>query len=70
MSENNTIIHFEGLKQVTKSYIQFQEYGFKYYIYNPLTDELKEEILNKNSIVFNKHCYEGLRFYIDRIGGN
>lgn len=66
MNNDNTIIHFEGLKQVSKSFIQFQEFGFKYYIYNPLTDELKEQILDKNSIVFNKHCYEGLKFYIDR----
>ena len=66
MNNDNTIIHFEGLKQVSKSFIQFQEFGFKYYIYNPLTDELKEQILDKNSIVFNKHCFEGLKFYIDR----
>lgn len=66
MNDNNTIIHFEGLKQVSKSFIQFQEFGFKYYIYNPLTDELKEQILDKNSIVFNKHCFEGLKFYIER----
>ena len=52
------------MKLVDKRYIQFQEYGFKYYIYNPLTDTLKEETLDKNSIVFNKHCYEGLKFYI------
>lgn len=66
MNNDNTIIHFEGLKQVSKSFIQFQEFGFKYYIYNPLTDELKEQILDKNSIVFNKHCFEGLKFYIER----
>lgn len=66
MKEDNTIIHFEGLKQVSKSFIQFQEFGFKYYIYNPLTDELKEQTLDKNSIVFNKHCFERLKFYIDR----
>lgn len=66
MNDNNTILHFEGLKQVSKSFIQFQEFGFKYYIYNPLTDELKEQILDKNSIVFNKHCFEGLKFYIER----
>ena len=63
---NVDLIHFEGLKQVSKSFIQFQEFGFKYYIYNPLTDELKEQILDKNSIVFNKHCFEGLKFYIER----
>ena len=66
MNDNNTIIHLEGLKQVSKSFIQFQEFGFKYYIYNPLTDELKEQVLDKNSIVFNKHCFEGLKFYIER----
>ena len=66
MNEDNTIIHFEGVKQVSKSFIQFQEFGFKYYIYNPLTDELKEQTLDKNSIVFNKHCFEGLKFYIEK----
>lgn len=66
IENNNTIIHFEGLKQVSKTFIQFQEFGFKFYIYNPLTDELKEQILDKNSIVFNKHCFEGLKFLIDR----
>lgn len=63
---NNPFIAFDGLKPVDKKFIQFQEYGFKFYIYNPLTDTLKEEILDKNSIVFSKHCYEGLKFYIDR----
>ena len=63
---NNILIAFDGLKQVDKNYIKFQEYGFKFYIYNPLTDELKEQILDKNSIVFNKHCFEGLKFYIER----
>ena len=36
--------------------------------YNKKTFEevwkLEEETLDKNSIVFNKHCYEGLKFYI------
>lgn len=54
----------ETYKLVDKKYVQFQEYGFKFYIFNPLTNVLKEEILDKNSIVFNKHCYEGLKFYI------
>lgn len=54
----------ETYKLVDKRYVQFQEYGFKFYIFNPLTNVLKEETLDKNSIVFNKHCYEGLKFYI------
>lgn len=38
--------------------------GVEYYVYNPLTNQLKEEIAGKNDIVHNKHCYEGLKFYL------
>ncbi|MEE3417871.1 MAG: hypothetical protein VZQ62_00860 [Methanosphaera sp.] len=53
------------MKEVSKEYIKEQEPGFIYYLYNPLTNQTKEEILDKNSIVFSKYCYEGLKFYIN-----
>ena len=53
------------MKEVSKEYIKEQEPGFIYYVYNPLTNQTKEETLDKNSIVFSKYCYEGLKFYIN-----
>ena len=52
------------MKEVKKEYIQKQKQGFIFYIYNPLTNQTKEEKLDNNSIVYSKYCYEGLKFFI------
>ena len=40
--------------------------GVKYYIYNPLTNTIKEEISGKNDIAHNKHAYEKLEYYLEK----
>ena len=40
--------------------------GTVYYIYNPLTDNNKEEIANQRDIVHNKYCFDKLRFFIKK----
>lgn len=52
------------MKEVSKEYIQKQKPGYVFYIYHPLTKQMKKEILSKNSIVYSKYCYEGLIYYI------
>ena len=52
------------MKEVSKEYIQKQKQGFIFYIYNPLTQQLKKEVLDSKSIVYSPYCYEGLIFYI------
>lgn len=52
------------MKEVSKEYIKKQEHGFVFYIYNPLTNQMKKEVLDSKSIVYSPYCYEGLVFYI------
>ena len=52
------------MQEVSKEYIKKQKTGFVFYIYNPITKQLKQETLNSKSIVFSPYCYEGLTFYI------
>lgn len=42
--------------------------GTVYYIYNPLTDNSKEEIASKKDIVHNKYCFDKLRFFYKERG--
>ena len=51
------------MKEITKEFIKKQKTGFEFYIYNPLTKQMKLEKLNSKSIVFSPYCYEGLIFY-------
>ena len=52
------------MKEVSKEFIKKQKTGFEFYIYNPLTNQMKLEKLSTKSIVFSPYCYEGLIFYI------
>lgn len=52
------------MKEITKEYIKKQKTGFEFYIYNPLTKQMKKESLNSKSIVFSPYCHEGLIFYM------
>lgn len=38
--------------------------GRIYYVYNPLTDTVREENASPIDIVHNKHCYDKLRYFI------
>lgn len=55
----------EELKEITKEEAKNLPILTTYYIYNPLTDVIKEEIATPIDIAHNKHCYEKLRFYIE-----
>ena len=52
------------MKPITKEEAINLPPGSMYMIYNPLTQLYKEEIASDRDIVHNKHCYEGLSFYI------
>ena len=52
------------MKEVSKEYIQKQKVGFVFWIYHPLTKQMRKEVLSKDSIVYSRYCYEGLIFYI------
>ena len=38
--------------------------GFIYIVYNPLTNQYKEETATPIDIVHNKYCYDKLKFFI------
>ncbi|MBR4672067.1 MAG: hypothetical protein IKO78_02560 [Bacilli bacterium] len=56
-----------NLIEVSKDYILSLKTGTKYYVYNPLTDRLKEEYASPIDIVHNKHCYDKLKFYVENL---
>lgn len=51
-------------KEIKKEQVMRFETGRVYIIYNPLTDNVKEEVASKTDIVHNKHCYDKLRYFI------
>lgn len=51
-------------KEITKEEVLKLKTGTPFIIYNPLTDQYKEELASPIDIVHNKHCYEKLKFYI------
>lgn len=65
----------EQLKHLKKYYkeikkekvIKFKQ-GRVYYVYNPLTDSVREETAKQTDIVHNKHCYDKLRYFIKEEG--
>lgn len=52
------------MKEITKEEAKELKTGTTYIVYNPLTQQYKEEIASPIDIVHNKHCYEGLKFYL------
>lgn len=54
----------KSLKEITKEEAKQLKRGTVYFVYNPLTDQTKEEIATPIDIVHNKHCYDKLKFYI------
>ena len=53
------------MKEVSKEEILKLKDGDKYIVFNPLTNTYKEETIGKNDIAHNKHCYSGLKFYLE-----
>ena len=51
-------------KEIEKSEVLKLPVGTVYIVYNPLTDNSKEEIANPIDIAHNKFCYENLKFFI------
>ena len=51
-------------KELKKEKVMKLKTGTVYYVYNPLTDNVKEETASPIDIVHNKHCYDKLRYFI------
>lgn len=51
-------------KEVKKEKVLKFKTGIVYIVYNPLTDNGREEIASPIDIVHNKHCYDKLRYFI------
>lgn len=49
--------------EITKEQAKELEIGTFYYVYNPLTQQIKEEQASNKDIVHNKYCYKELRFF-------
>lgn len=39
--------------------------GRNYKVYNPLTDNVRDEVANEKDIVHSKHCYKDLKYFIE-----
>lgn len=50
--------------EITKEEAKELRVGSKYIVFNPLTNQYKEEIATPIDIVHNKYCYDKLRFYL------
>lgn len=51
-------------KEIKKEKVTKLEVGRVYYVYNPLTDSVREETASKTDTAHNKHCYDKLRYFI------
>lgn len=51
-------------KEIKKDKILKFKAGRVYYVYNPLTDSVREETASPIDTVHNKHCYDKLRYFI------
>lgn len=60
------MINKDELQEISKEKVINLNLGTIYYVYNPLTDTLKEEVASPIDIVHNKHCYDKLQFYITK----
>lgn len=52
-------------KEITKEEAKQLSVGTTYIVYNPLTNQYKEEIASPIDIVHNKYAYEKLKFYLE-----
>ena len=51
------------MKEITKEQAKNLKEGTIYLVYNPLTEQYKQEKASKKDIVHNKYCYDKLKFY-------
>jgi len=54
------------MKEITKEEAQKLPTGSIFIVYNPLTNQYKEEKASKKDIVHNKYCFSGLKFYLKK----
>lgn len=52
------------MKEITKEQAKELRTGSTYIVYNPLTEQYKEEIATPVDIVHNRYCYDKLKFYL------
>lgn len=52
------------MKEISKEEALKLPTGTTFIVYNPLTEQYKEEIASPIDIVHNKHCYDKLKFYL------
>lgn len=52
------------MKEITKEEALKLQTGTIFIVYNPLTEQYKEEVASPIDIVHNKHCYDKLKFYL------
>ena len=52
------------MKEINKEDAKNLPTGTIYIVYNPLTQQYKEELASPIDIVHNKYCYEQLKFYL------
>ena len=52
------------MKEITKEEAKGLRTGSIYIVYNPLTNQYKEEIATPVDIVHNRYCYDKLKFYL------
>lgn len=52
------------MKEITKEEAMALPNGTIYVVYNPLTNQHKDETATPIDIVHNKHCYNQLKFYL------
>ncbi len=51
-------------KELKKDKVLKLKIGQVYYVYNPLTDSVREETSSLTDTVHNKYCYDKLRYFI------
>lgn len=52
------------MKEISKEEAKNLPNGTKYIVWNPLTQQYKEETATPIDIVHNKYCYDQLKFYL------
>ena len=52
------------MKEISKDDVLKLPSGTIYIIYNPLTNQYKEETASLKDIAHNKYCYNNLKFYL------
>ncbi len=54
----------ENYRELSKEEVKQLKIGTTYFVYNHLTNSIKEELASPIDIVHNKYCYDKLRYFI------